>query len=102
MVGTEIPLCVIFVGIDIIVGTFLTGFLCDYGFAGGWPSAFYVFGVVGCVWSAAWLWAPAQRKRATMLYFANVFLNFFMAALFSGPGERRFAKVLHVVDLECH
>ena len=33
------------------------------------------------------LWAPAQRKRATMLYFANVFLiYFFMAALFSGPG----------------
>ena len=27
---------------------------------------------------------------------------FFTAALFSGPGERRFAKVLHVVDLECH
>ena len=24
---------------------------------------------------------------------------YFMAALFSGPGERRFAKVLHVVDL---
>jgi len=40
------------------------------------------------------LWAPAQRKRATMLYFANVYLFFFMAALFSGPGERRFAKVL--------
>ena len=33
------------------------------------------------------LWAPAQRKRATMLYFANVFFKFFfMAALFSGPG----------------
>ena len=50
------------------------------------------------------LWAPAQRKRATMLYFANVYFLFiyFMAALFSGPGERRFAKVLHVVDLECH
>jgi len=33
------------------------------------------------------LWAPAQRKRATMLYFANVILFiFFMAALFSGPG----------------
>jgi len=43
--------------------------------------------------SRSLLWAPAQRKRATMLYFANVF---------SGPGERRFAKVLHVVDLECH
>ena len=25
-----------------------------------------------------------------------------MAALFSGAGERRFAKFLHVVDLECH
>jgi len=25
-----------------------------------------------------------------------------MAALFSGPGERMFAKVLHVLDLECH
>ena len=35
------------------------------------------------------LWATAQRKRATMLYFANVFIYlfiFFMAALFSGPG----------------
>jgi len=32
-----------------------------------------------------------------------LFFNlFFMAALFSGPGEQRFAKVLHVVDIECH
>jgi len=42
-------------------------------------------------WSAtvniALLWTPAQRKRASMLYFANVFfIYFFMAALFSGPG----------------
>jgi len=52
----SIVVCVIFVGTDvgIVVGMFLAGFLCDYGFAGGWPSAFYVFGVVGCVWSAAW------------------------------------------------
>ena len=32
----------------------LTGVLCDYGFAGGWLSAFYVFGLFGCVWSVAW------------------------------------------------
>jgi len=36
------------------------------------------------------LWTPAQRKRASMLYFANVFFILFylfiMAALFSGPG----------------
>jgi len=46
----------IFVGTDagIIVGTLLSGVICDYGFAGGWPSVFYVFGVVGCVWSCAW------------------------------------------------
>jgi len=39
------------------------------------------------------LWTPAQRKRASVLYFANVFiyLFIFMAALFSG-----------VVYLECH
>jgi len=47
---------VTFVGTDvgIVVGMFLTGVLCDYGFAGGWPSAFYLFGAVGCVWSLAW------------------------------------------------
>ena len=37
-----------------IVGMTLSGYLCDYGFAGGWPSAFYVFGMIGCVWFVAW------------------------------------------------
>ena len=46
---------------------------------------------------------PLSVSGRPCLYFANVlFIYFFMAALFSGPGERRFAKVLHVVDLECH
>ena len=54
-------------------------------------------------WRWSSLWTPAQRKRASMLYFANVFIFFFYGRLISGPGEeRRFAKVLHVVDLECH
>jgi len=38
----------------VIVGMLLAGVLSDYGFAGGWPSIFYVFGMFGCVWSVAW------------------------------------------------
>ena len=35
----------------VIVGMMLSGVLCDRGFAGGWPSVFYVFGIVGCLWA---------------------------------------------------
>ena len=60
---------VIFVGapVGIITGLLLTGVLCDYGFASGWPSAFYVFGLFGCVWSVAWFIlcynSPADHPR---------------------------------------
>lgn len=33
----------------------LSGLLSQYGFANGWPSIFYVFGVVGAIWSVAFL-----------------------------------------------
>jgi len=67
----SIVVTVIFAGRDagIIVGTLLSGVLCNYGFAGGWPSVFYVLGVVGCVWSAAWFLlghdSPATHPRIT-------------------------------------
>jgi len=52
----SIVVTVIYVGevLGIIFGMLLSGVLCDYGFAGGWPSAFYVFGSFGCVCSIVW------------------------------------------------
>jgi len=35
-----------------IVGMLVAGYLCDRA---GWPSVFYVFGLTGCVWAAAWV-----------------------------------------------
>jgi len=53
--------------VGVVVGMLLTGVLCDYGFAGGWPSAFYVLGTVGCVWSVAWFFlcydSPSTHPR---------------------------------------
>lgn len=33
----------------------VTGILCEYGFDGGWPTVFYVFGGLGVVWFACWM-----------------------------------------------
>ncbi|KAJ2948913.1 hypothetical protein O0L34_g5846 [Tuta absoluta] len=45
----------------------LSGLLSAYGPAGGWPSIFYVFGIIGTVWSLAFLFLvsedPEQCKR---------------------------------------
>ncbi|XP_031637844.1 putative inorganic phosphate cotransporter isoform X2 [Contarinia nasturtii] len=38
-----------------IVSMPLSGLLSEYGFDGGWPSIFYVFGLVGVIWSVAFL-----------------------------------------------
>ena len=46
------------------------------------------------------LWTHAQR--ASMLYFADVFLCFFMTALVGQTAERIFTKLAHVVDIRCY
>ncbi|XP_059148786.1 uncharacterized transporter slc-17.2-like [Physella acuta] len=51
-----------------IVVTFpLSGYLCKYGFAGGWPSVFYVTGVCCFVWTIVWILLvsddPLDHKR---------------------------------------
>lgn len=33
----------------------MSGLLAEYGFDGGWPSIFYIFGLVGVVWSLAFV-----------------------------------------------
>ena len=32
----------------------LTGYLCDQKFLGGWPSIFYLLGILGCFWFILW------------------------------------------------
>uniref|UniRef100_A0A0B7A1X2 Sialin n=1 Tax=Arion vulgaris TaxID=1028688 RepID=A0A0B7A1X2_9EUPU len=45
----------------------ISGLLCASDFAGGWPSVFYVFGILGCVWFVAWMLlvhdTPSQHPR---------------------------------------
>jgi ACS family sodium-dependent inorganic phosphate cotransporter-like MFS transporter 5 len=45
----------------------LSALLCQYGFDGGWPSVFYVFGSVGVVWFIFWVLlahsTPADHPR---------------------------------------
>ncbi|KAK7792600.1 hypothetical protein R5R35_005317 [Gryllus longicercus] len=38
-----------------VVSMPLSGLLSEYGFSGGWPSIFYVFGAVGTLWSLAFI-----------------------------------------------
>uniref|UniRef100_F1L297 Sialin n=1 Tax=Ascaris suum TaxID=6253 RepID=F1L297_ASCSU len=38
----------------------ISGVLCQHGFAGGWPSVYYVLGAVGLVWCAIWFFYAAD------------------------------------------
>lgn len=44
----------------------IAGYLCAYGFDGGWPSVFYVIGSAGFIWCVFWVWlvsdSPDQDK----------------------------------------
>ena len=47
----------------------LAGYLCASDFLGGWPAAFYVFGVITCIWFVFWCFfaynTPDQHPRCT-------------------------------------
>ncbi|XP_023218055.1 sialin-like [Centruroides sculpturatus] len=44
-----------------ITGMIVTGYLCQYGFAGGWPSSFYVFGTYG-IFISLLLWFVVYER----------------------------------------
>ncbi|VDN52400.1 unnamed protein product [Dracunculus medinensis] len=47
----------------------LSGFLCKYGFAGGWPSIYYILGFGGLMWCFLWFYfasdTPSRNRRIT-------------------------------------
>ncbi|XP_035223290.1 sialin-like isoform X2 [Stegodyphus dumicola] len=65
--STLLSICVIGTHFGVVMSMPLTGYLCDNGFAGGWPSAFYVLGAAGFLWFALWLFfvfdTPAKHPR---------------------------------------
>ncbi|XP_060664276.1 sialin [Drosophila nasuta] len=53
--------------IGTVISMPLTGWLCSQEFLGGWPSAFYIFGVLGIVWFGCWMYLvydkPSEHPR---------------------------------------
>ncbi|KFM63424.1 Sialin, partial [Stegodyphus mimosarum] len=55
--------------IGTVVAMPISGLLCASDFLGGWPSVFYVFGFLGCLWFVFWAWlvheTPDVHPRIT-------------------------------------
>ena len=37
-----------------VLASVISGYLCQHSFLGGWPSVFYLYGIVGVIWCLAW------------------------------------------------
>lgn len=56
---------VVYCGCNIgtVISLPLAGWLCSLEYQGGWPLAFYVFGVLGIIWFGFWLWLVADSPN---------------------------------------
>lgn len=54
-------------GVGTLLGTIVTlpvsALLCQYGFAGGWPSVFYLTGLLGCAWFMIWIFIASDTPE---------------------------------------
>ncbi|XP_035206704.1 vesicular glutamate transporter 1-like [Stegodyphus dumicola] len=67
--STLLALCIMGDHVGTVLSMPLAGYLCENGFAGGWPSVFYVLGILGCIWFIFWCCLayskPADHPRVS-------------------------------------
>ncbi|UJR21148.1 hypothetical protein I4U23_024247 [Adineta vaga] len=75
--------------IGIIFTTPLVSIMVEDGFLGGWPSAFYVFGAISCIWFIGWCFfgfnSPNVHPRISKKE-----LNFLNKEIISNPPKHRY------------
>lgn len=73
-----------------VLTTIFSGYLCKHGFAGGWPSVFYVSGAFGVFVFLLWMYniynEPSQHPRISNEELLMIRLN--TSAARKGPGSQ--------------
>ncbi len=58
-----------------VVALPLGGYLCSNGFDGGWPSIFYIFGIVGALWVVVW-WIVSSNEPSENRFIGALELDY--------------------------
>ena len=71
----------------------ICGFLSVYGFAGGWPSVFYIFGSIAVLFLAPWLYfisnSPEEHSRISVHERVYIKMNLAISHDANGNGKRK-------------